>query len=74
MLVEADAEQAVEWTRPADWEFNPAQPFAGVGKLRAGDFLTLFADGSVHKLATAGAPEKIKAFVTPRGGEVVDIE
>jgi len=74
MLVEADPEAAVEWTRPADWEFNAAQPFAGVGKLRTGKFLTLFADGSTRKLEAAGAPEKFKAFVTPRGGEVIEIE
>ena len=36
MLVEADADQAVEWTKPDDWQYDANNPTAGLGDLRPG--------------------------------------
>src|SRR5262249_52947907 len=44
MLVEADADHAVEWTKPDDLKFDPKQPTAGLTGIRPGAFLALFAD------------------------------
>jgi len=32
MVVEADDERAVEWTKPQDWQFDAKQPLAGLGR------------------------------------------
>lgn len=72
MLVEADADQAVEWTKPADWEFNPKKPIAGLGSAHPGGFLVAFADGSIQFISNAVDPDVLKALLTRNGGEVVD--
>jgi hypothetical protein len=50
MMVEADAGEAAIWSRPKDWQFDPANPRRGLGELRNGRFLALFADGSIHTI------------------------
>lgn len=47
MVVEADADQAVIWTKPDDWEMDLNNPHRGLGNLRPGGFLALFGDASV---------------------------
>ena len=49
MLVEADADHLVEWTRPDDLKIDFKQPLAGLSGFRPGVFLALFADGSVRR-------------------------
>ena len=44
MLVEADDDHAVIWTKPEDWQFDLQQPLAGLGHAHAGGFNALFAD------------------------------
>ena len=48
MNVEADLDQAVPWTKPDDWRFDPQNPRRGLGNLRRMGFLALLADGSVR--------------------------
>ncbi len=50
MLVEADDAAAVVWTKPDDLEFDPEKAIQaqGLGGMRPGGFLALFADGSVR--------------------------
>ena len=43
--VEADADRAVPWTKPADLPFDPANPRAGLGNLRLGGFAAVMGDG-----------------------------
>jgi hypothetical protein len=52
MIVEASDAVAVEWTRPADYEPNEAQPAAGLVGLRPGGFQAAFADGSVRMISS----------------------
>lgn len=44
VLVEASIDQAVEWTKPSDWQFDPNYPKQGVGNLCNSRFLYMFDD------------------------------
>jgi hypothetical protein len=70
-VVQAAPEAAVEWTKPADIEFDPDNPFKGLGTPR-GMFLAAFCDGSAHRLSLAIGAEVMKAIATRSGEEVVD--
>lgn len=52
MIVEADDDQAVVWTEPKDWLYDPSNPKRGLGKMRRGNVMTLMADGSVRLIST----------------------
>ena len=60
MLVEADADQAVEWTKPDDWEFDPNKPSAGFGNVRPGGWLAAFADGHVQFIGNDIDPADVR--------------
>ncbi len=47
-FVEADADMAVQWTKPQDWEFDADDPLKGLGNLRPGGFSAAFCDGSTR--------------------------
>ncbi|HEY1602390.1 MAG TPA: DUF1559 domain-containing protein [Pirellulales bacterium] len=70
MVVEADADQVVEWTRPNDLKLDPDKPLAGLGKLRPSGFNALFADGSVRFMGPID-PEVFKGLLTFAGGESI---
>jgi prepilin-type processing-associated H-X9-DG protein len=70
-LVEADADQAVEWTKPDDWEYDAANPNSGLGHLRPGGWNAAFCDGSVRFISNDTDVEMLKAFFTRSGGEIV---
>jgi hypothetical protein len=69
MVVEADPERAVIWTRPEDWKFNAAKPLDGLGHAHPGGFLALFADASVQFISDSVKPSDFKATLTIAGGE-----
>ena len=48
MIVEADLDQAVIWTKPDDLVVDRGHPRRGLGKLRSQGFLSLFANGEVR--------------------------
>jgi hypothetical protein len=73
MIVEADATQAVEWTRPEDLPVDMNQPLQGVGHLRPGIFNVVFADASVHAISNNVDQELLRKLYTYAGGEVVQI-
>jgi hypothetical protein len=72
MLVEAAPDQAVEWTEPHDWEFDPINPSAGLGGIRPGGWLAGLADGSVQLISDMIDQEQLKAMFTSSGGEIVN--
>jgi prepilin-type processing-associated H-X9-DG protein len=72
VLVEADADQAVEWTKPDDWEFDAKNPKAGIGQFRPGGCNAAWADGRVSFLSNGIDPEILKALMTRNGREVID--
>lgn len=47
-IVEANIDQAVEWTRPADLPYQPETPKRGLGAVRPQGWLAALADGSVR--------------------------
>ncbi|MFO0900078.1 MAG: DUF1559 domain-containing protein [Pirellulales bacterium] len=74
MLVEADADRAVEWTRPEGLGYDPEHPLAGVGNTRKGGFLAALADGSVRFISNNIDPEVLRAMFTAAGNETIDPE
>jgi prepilin-type processing-associated H-X9-DG protein len=72
VLVEADVDQAVEWTKPADWEFDANNPQRGLGGLRPGGWNAAFADGHVTFISKSIDPQVLKALFTRNGREVVN--
>ncbi len=61
LLVEANAEQAVPWTKPDDLPFDRKDPVRGLGKFRPGNiFLAAFCDGAVRTFEIQDFPEAIK--------------
>ncbi|HVU90325.1 MAG TPA: DUF1559 domain-containing protein [Pirellulales bacterium] len=73
LVVEADPDLAVEWTKPDDFHFDPEKPLAGLGKIRPNGFEALFSDGSVRMIARSIDPSVFKALVTYAGREVVQL-
>lgn len=69
LLVEADSDRAVEWTKPADWQFDVKNPKNGLGSLRPGGWLTAFADGSVMLIDGTIDTKTLKAKFTRAGKE-----
>ena len=52
MIVEADDDAAVIWTKPEDIKLDPENPKKHLGGLRPnGTFICTFADGSVHTIS-----------------------
>ncbi len=72
MVVEAEDEAAVPWTKPADWEFDPNNLLEGVEDSRPGGFQVVLADGSSHFISNTIDPATLKALLTMAGGEPVD--
>jgi hypothetical protein len=72
MLVEASPDQAVEWTKPDDLEYDASNPNAGIGGIRPGGWQAAFADGSVQMISDMVDPAQLKAMFTRAGGEVIN--
>jgi hypothetical protein len=72
MIVDADNSQAVPWTKPDDWHYDPARPLAGLLRARSSVFGVLFGDASFHFLSTTIDPGLFKKLLTIAGGEVVN--
>ena len=71
LLVEAD--EGVEWTKPDDWQFDPAAPTRGLGQLRPRGFLAAFADGHTQFISDDTPANVVGALMTREGGETVTV-
>ncbi|MGO9115165.1 MAG: DUF1559 domain-containing protein [Thermoguttaceae bacterium] len=71
MVVEADDDHAVTWTKPEDWQFDPEHPMAGLGHAHPGGFNAVLADGSVHFFSSSIDPKVFRSLLTIAGGELV---
>ncbi len=69
MMIEADADHAVEWTKPEDLKVDLKNPLAGLTGVRPGVFMVLFADGSVRAISSQIDLEALRALFTPAGRE-----
>ncbi|MCS7305520.1 MAG: DUF1559 domain-containing protein [Thermoguttaceae bacterium] len=72
MLVEADPDRAVPWTKPEDLPFDPEKPLAGLGTARKEGILVLFCDGSVRLLPSQIDPETFRRLAIINDGQPVD--
>ncbi len=72
MLVEADADRAVEWSRPVDLSYDSANPFDGLGGLLGdGSFNAILANNEAINFGpTTG--ENLDAWATVAGNEIND--
>jgi len=59
-VVEVADEEAVPWAKPADYEYDPDDPMAGLGGLWPGGFIVALADGSVRFIHEGIDPEVLK--------------
>ena len=74
MLVEASPENAVPWTKPADWEPDDNNLMKGLGGLLTGGIVNCgFADCHVEGIAPGIDRTVFKALLTRNGGEKIPI-
>jgi hypothetical protein len=72
MLLERDADDAVPWTKPEDWEIDPNRPLDGIRLNADGTVNLLMSDGAVLTLTARTIGGKImKDLLTIDGGEVI---
>jgi hypothetical protein len=69
MIVEADDEHAVIWTKPDDLPYDPQEPKKGLGGHFKDVFLALACDGDVHAFALATSLENLRAWFTAAAGD-----
>jgi hypothetical protein len=75
LLVAADDERAVIWTKPDDFDWQAENPAAGLGSLHAGGiFLAAFCDAHTQAIPKTVPKQTLKALFTKAGGEVVDLQ
>ena len=72
MVVEANDEKAVPWTKPDDFEYDENNPAKGLGGLHPSVFLAGFADGHVESIPNSIPADVLKAFFTRNGHEAID--
>jgi prepilin-type processing-associated H-X9-DG protein len=65
IVVEADDDRAVIWTKPEDCEYDSEHPMAGLGHAHRGGFNVLMGDGSVRFIERTVDPETFREMVTP---------
>ena len=71
VIVEADQEAAVPWTKPADLEVDLENPLKNLGNLQPTGFNVAMMDGSVRFFGAAIDEEIIRGLFTYAGGEDV---
>jgi hypothetical protein len=72
LVVEANKELAVEWTKPQDYECDPKNPLKGLGDVQNGGFLSVLADGSVHFVTNTLDPDNWKWMTKINDGNIVE--
>ena len=74
LVVEANEERAVEWTKPDDLDVNLDKPLAGLGQFNPNGILAVFGDCHVDRLPNDISPDVLKALFTIGGGEPVSVD
>jgi hypothetical protein len=68
MVVEANPDKAVIWSKPDDLQIDADKPMAGLGGLRPGGFSALLCDGSVRFISAMVDAGTLKLLFDPRDG------
>ncbi len=71
LFVDADVDYATVWTKPEDLEYDPKEPWKGLGFRYPGGAVVAFADGSAHVIPKTIEKATLQALFTRNGGEVV---
>jgi tetratricopeptide (TPR) repeat protein len=71
IIVEADDEHAVAWTKPADFPLQGQAPRSGLGALRGDGVLAVLADGRVVSIGSEVSNHVLAAVFTTDHGEPV---
>ena len=69
MLLSVDAQSAVPWTKPADWQFDPSNPRRNFGNDFSGKTLVGTCHGTIEFLSKEVSDEAVRALFTKNGGE-----
>ncbi|PQO47249.1 DUF1559 domain-containing protein [Blastopirellula marina] len=74
MLLNVSPKEAVVWTKPDEWDYDPQNPFRGLTDLDPeGDFPALMVDGSVQIFSSKKMkPETMRNLIERNDGNVVD--
>ena len=74
VVLEADADRAVEWTRPRGLIYNANDPMAGLGGLRPEGILALMANQGVTTVQHDTAPKVMTALIMPADGRKIALD
>jgi hypothetical protein len=66
-----EAETPVPWTKPDELEFDAKKELPKLGGVDKENFYAAFADGSVKSFPKTIDKDKLKAYITRNGGEVI---
>ena len=72
MLTEVAGEHAVPWTKPADWEVDPAKPLAALRQPGRAIAVGAWADGSARAFRTDMDEQEFAKVLTKGGEEITD--
>jgi hypothetical protein len=70
--VDASDDRAVIWTKPDDWDVDPAIDLKGIFGHHPGGTIFLFADGWVTFIKESVDPKVMEKLLTRDGGEIVN--
>ncbi|MCA9050418.1 MAG: DUF1559 domain-containing protein, partial [Planctomycetaceae bacterium] len=71
MVLEANADRAVVWTKPDDLPFDPQDPANGLGTIRSVGFQAAMADGSVRLIPFDIDAETLKNLIQRNDGQPI---
>ena len=72
MVVEANPENAVIWTKPEDLPFDEQDPGNGLGAIRPEGFQAAYTDGSVRLIPADLEDETLRRLSLRNDGQVVE--
>ncbi|MCI0331924.1 MAG: DUF1559 domain-containing protein [Planctomycetes bacterium] len=73
-IVEADADSAVVWTKPQDWEFDRSHPVDGLGSVWGDHWYAAWVDGSVRPVDNSEPADAIGHQFTRAGRELKSLQ
>ena len=74
LLVRTTSDNAVVWTKPVDWEFNPEKPRRGLGLKDAQELKIATADGATHTLRADVTDDQLRNLIDPQDGNFLNMK
>jgi hypothetical protein len=73
LLIEVEPQRAVEWTKPDDWQVDMTHPRQGLEQKDRKRFVAGWCDGHISTISTDVDEAKLRAALTRKGGEDVEL-